>query len=107
MTQLISYTTNVRRYFAPFTTFQELLNGDTLATVISVTPSPNDSIIVVGSGTINSSTLTINGINYPPNTTVYFEVSGGASGTYYNLIIIVTTAGSSQLTGVGTLYMSS
>jgi len=68
------------------------LGDDTLASS-TITA---DSGITVESDDINSSEVTIGGVDYPANTVVIIQVSGGEDGVDYEIVNHIVTATSGE-----------
>jgi hypothetical protein len=91
MSSLIKHPDEVKYYLFDFARFAEIVAGDIIATIVSVTCDSADltlaSASIIGSG-------------------VQVRISGGADKTHYNLWCEVTTSGGSKLVEDGAIFVS-
>ncbi len=85
---LTKYAAEARQYILDFSQMPEIVGGDTLASVTSVTATPSG--LTVGTGSISGATVLV-------------ELSGGTSGTLYSVEAVVATTAGWVLAGVGQL----
>lgn len=97
---LIKRSPEVRTYTMDFSRLPELVNGDTIDTITSLTPTeeslPDASVDL----TLTDQTVAGSG------QTVTFTASGGTSGLIYKITVVVVTVGGATLCGVGYLEVN-
>jgi len=89
-TTLQKYPSELRTFSFAFSAFSEIVSGDTIASIDSITASPTG--LTLGSQSISGSTVRV-------------VISGGTEGATYTVNCLVTTSSGAKIEGQGLLFI--
>lgn len=89
-TTLFKYPSEIRSYSFDFSSFEEIAEGDTIASIISVTATPDG--LTLGTRSIDGATVRV-------------VISDGTGGTVYRVNCLVATSSGARIEGQGFLQL--
>ncbi|WP_020469333.1 phage fiber-tail adaptor protein [Zavarzinella formosa] len=92
-TTLQKFPSEVRTFSFDFSQFAEIVSGDLISSVVSVTATPSDEL------TLGAASIAEDGKS------IFLSISAGSAGTLYTLDALVQTVSGSRLLGQGLLFV--